>query len=215
EVALVNLAAADLGGDYCDVVRTRNGQVLFVIGDVTGHGVSSALLMAMAKAMVFRFAEEGGELGRFLERLNRMVFRVLHRKKMMTFFACLLDPAEGVLTYSTAGHPYPIVVRANGTLERLRLIHSPLGFRDPCEPFVVQTDRLLPGDLLFLYTDGILEARNADGEYFGKQRLEEILRRTSSVNPAAVRESVVQSVQAFQQMADDDLTLLAVKRSSE
>ncbi len=214
QLALVNLAAADLGGDYCDVVRMTNGRVLLVIGDVTGHGVSSALLMAMAKAMIFRHAEEAGDLCRFLERLNRMIFRLLQRKKMMTLFVCILNPADGALSYATAGHPYPIIVRSDGSFERLRLVHTPLGFREPAESFVVRTDQLMPGDLLFLFTDGILEARNVEGEYFGKQRLEEVLQRTHRRTPAEVRDAVIREVQAFQQVADDDLTMLVVKRDS-
>ncbi len=156
QLAVVNRAAADLGGDFFDIVPLPDGRVLFCIGDVTGHGVASALVMAMAKAATWSWSRTGQPLIPLMQRLNRLFHRLLRRQKLMTFFALLLDPATGRMTFSNAGHPQPLVLAPDGTITRLDLPHSPLGFSERA-PFETADAVLPPGAALLLFTDGLLE----------------------------------------------------------
>lgn len=159
-----SLAASRLGGDYVDVLPLPGGDVLLVVGDVTGHGVGAALLMAMVKAVVMRSA--GGLTGLpdlFLVH-DAMVFRFLKREMLMTFLAVKLSPGNGKMQICNAGHPYPLIIRAGKGVREIRPPHRPLGVFKPGQGVPVVRDLLLPGETLALFTDGCCEAREPGGE---------------------------------------------------
>lgn len=214
EIDLVNITASDLGGDYCDALRMKDGRLLVLIGDVTGHGVSSALLMAMAKAAVFQFSEESRELIDLMNSLNKLIYRLLKRKKLMTFFAGVIEPLTGRLTYANAGHPFPLVHRADGGVEELKDVHLPLGLSDTRTRFVAHEIVLNPGDTLVMFTDGLAEAMNAAGEMFTYDRLEALVGELPDLSAHDVRERLVEEFRRHHQSPelDDDLTLVILKR---
>ncbi|MBF0498889.1 MAG: SpoIIE family protein phosphatase [Candidatus Riflebacteria bacterium] len=214
EVDLVNLTASDLGGDYCDAMRMKDGRLLVLIGDVTGHGVSSALLMAMAKAAVFQFAEEGRELIDLMLGLNKLIFRLLKRKKLMTFFAGVLDPTTGRLYYSNAGHPFPYIRASNGEVSQLDVVHVPMGFSEAKARFSVHEMTLNPGDALVMFTDGFVEAQDANGVMFTYERLETLVGDLPSLSARGIRDRLVEEFKKHHKEPEleDDLTLVILKR---
>ncbi|MBI3038425.1 SpoIIE family protein phosphatase [bacterium] len=169
EVKLINLSASDLGGDYCDSILTQDGKLLLIMGDVSGHGISSALLMAMAKTICFISAKEGVGIPTLFGRLNRLIQKGIKKKKLMTMVVGILDGETHTLEWSNSGHNYPIMRKADGSTLELKMPQFPLGSkRNPS--WKVERLSIDPGDCLVFYTDGIIEALDSNEELFGYER---------------------------------------------
>ena len=209
--------AVEVGGDYFDVLQ-HEGRVKIGIGDVTGHGLESGVLMVMTQAIV-RALLTSGETDhvRFLSTLNLALFGNVQRMggdKNLTL--CLLDYAAGEVKVS-GQHEVMIVVRKGGTVERVDTIDLgfPVGLVDDISAFVGQvTVRLEPGDGIVLYTDGITEAENMGGEQYGLARLCAVVSRHWSESAEAIKEAVVADVAAYigAQTVYDDITLVVLKQ---
>ncbi len=218
EMMLANVTATDLGGDYCDLVLLPDGRLFFLIGDVTGHGASSALVMAMAKAAVFRFARQPQSITCFMDDLNRLLLGCLGRKKLMTVFAGLLDPINGAISFSNGGHPSPLIVRANGGMESLDLFHVPVGgYPSRRFPYEERTASLQPGDLLVLYTDGITELTNARGECWGVDGFQAFLREHRLKPLGELKQMILDFLRRYTGTPrfEDDVTFILIRRHSE
>jgi hypothetical protein len=215
EIDLLNIMASDLGGDYCDCQVLPDGRVLLIIGDVTGHGVSSSLVMAMAKAAVFAHIREGIRLGPMLEELDQLLFRSLKKKKFMTCFAALIDPHTGTGVCTNAGHPYPLIIAPDGKAHTLNLTRLPLGMSKKAVPCQELPFQLAPGSLMILYTDGLIEMLDPSGEQWGYDRLESFLRDLRDKPLAAIKQAIVEEARRFSQtdILDDDLTFLLLRKS--
>ncbi len=211
---LVNLTASDLGGDYCDILRLRNDSILFLIGDVTGHGAASALLMVMVKTAVMRFIESGDSPDDLLTRLNHLVFRLMNRRRMMSCVIGLLEPATGRIRMANAGHPYPFRKTAAGGVAEIQSSGFPLGVNERKLRLQPVDFQLNPGDALILYTDGLVEGMDADGDMFGYERIHETARVTRGDSANALRAGIVDAF--FRHHTDlrleDDLTMVVVRR---
>jgi serine phosphatase RsbU (regulator of sigma subunit) len=208
--------ASDLGGDYGDILPMADGKTLFIIGDVTGHGVSSALLVAMAKAIVFQFSLEQGSISSLLTRLNYIIFHLLKKRKLMTFFAGTLDPQSCLFRYSNAGHPFPLVCRPNGRAEYLEIAQYPLGLSQKRKDFEEREIHLTPGTTLLFYSDGLVESVNPQGEPFSYTRLAEILSRHHHLPVEQLKQVILQEAKNHRQtnVLEDDITLLILQRHS-
>lgn len=206
--------ASRLGGDYCDVLPLKNGQILIVIGDVTGHGVGAALLMAMMKAAIFQYTENPGPLADLLLTLNDLVFHTMKKHMLVTFCAILLDPQEHRLQIANAGHPFPYILRRTGSVEEVVLPAVPLGSQIRRRLVSVSECALEPGDGVILYTDGYYEALDAAGEAFGYERFKDSFARLNRATPEEIRDRTLAVAQAFHPQADldDDCTLVILKR---
>ncbi|MDD3145883.1 MAG: SpoIIE family protein phosphatase, partial [Candidatus Riflebacteria bacterium] len=119
ESLIYNRMAADVGGDYADMFALPENRFLIVIGDVTGHGVSSSILTAMIKASVFRFAGRDSDLPTMLKNLSIMIFELLKRRKLMTFCATVLDSSSGNFAVANAGHPFPVICTEDGRIREI------------------------------------------------------------------------------------------------
>ena len=209
--------AVEVGGDYFDVLQ-HEGRVKIGIGDVTGHGLESGVLMVMTQAIV-RALLTSGETDpvRFLSTLNLALFGNVQRMggdKNLTL--CLLDYAAGEVKVS-GQHEEMIVVRKGGTAERVDTIDLgfPVGLVDDISAFVGQaTVRLAAGDGIVLYTDGITEAENMAGEQYGLARLCAVVSRHWSEPAEAIKDAVVADVAAYigAQTVYDDITLVVLKQ---
>lgn len=209
--------AVEVGGDYYDVLQ-HEGRVKIGIGDVTGHGLESGVVMLMTQAIV-RALLTSGETDpvRFLSTLNQALFGNVQRMggdKNLTL--CLLDYAAGEVKVS-GQHEEMIVVRKGGAVERVDTIDLgfPVGLVDDISAFVGQaTVQLLPGDGIVLYTDGITEAENMAGEQYGLARLCAVVSQHWSEPAEAIKEAVVADVAAYigTQTVYDDITLLVLKQ---
>jgi serine phosphatase RsbU (regulator of sigma subunit) len=210
------LPASQCGGDWWTVHDMPDGRVLVVIGDVTGHGVPSAMITAAAKAAcdVVR-ATEGDRLTvtRLLEVMNRAIFESAKRKFVMTCFASILDPRSRTITYANAGHNFPYLFRPSAgdgnDFQVLMSRGNRLGDLEESR-YDEKTQALQPGDVLVWYTDGIVECENDRGEEYGEKRFRAAIRRAADLGPLEMRESVVGAAGQFfgDRARKDDITMV-------
>jgi serine phosphatase RsbU (regulator of sigma subunit) len=217
DIACYMEPADEVGGDYYDVLQ-HNGLIKIGIGDVTGHGLESGVLMVMTQAIV-RALLANGETDpvRFLATLNRALYGNVQRMgtdKNLTL--ALLDYEAGAVRLS-GQHEHMLVGRADGTVEVVDTIDLgfPVALTDEITEFIQHTTvRLQPGDGVVLYTDGITEAENLAGEQYGLGRLCSVVRRHWAAPAEVIKECVVREV--YQHMGEqrmyDDITLVVVKR---
>ena len=157
DLAGFNAACRTVGGDYYDFFPYADGRVGLALGDVSGKGMPASLMMMALHARVQVLAEDPGDLAAFMTRLNKATCANCPSNRFITFFFCVLNTATGELTFANAGHNPPIVVRASGEAQMLEGGGPVLGIL-PVAPYSEQRERLGPGDLLVLYSDGVTEA---------------------------------------------------------
>lgn len=205
-------AATEIGGDYFDFLPLAGGRIGLAFGDVAGHGLTSGIVMAMAKSALLVQTGHDPSPVRVMDVLNETVRRTAPKRMLMTFFFGVLDPATGELRYCSAGHLDPYVVRAaGGGIEPLSAWGFPLGVKRRA-PFVEQVARLGPGDRLVLYSDGLIEALDDDGEPFGFTRFEGVLRDAGRHGAGEIRHSLLDAVKRFtrNRPPEDDQTLVVL-----
>lgn len=217
EIAGFMEPADEVGGDYYDVLQ-HNGSVKIGIGDVTGHGLESGMLMLMAQTAVRTLMEsKQTDPVQFLDVLNRTLYGNIQRidsSKNMTL--ALLDYANGVIKLS-GQHEEIIVVRCGGELERIDTMDLgfPIGLDEEIAQFVAQqVVHLYPGDVVVLYTDGITEAYDINRNRYGLDRLCEIVRCNCEKSAQEIKQAVIQDVWKYigTQKVFDDVTLVVLKQ---
>lgn len=213
---IFNLPAADLGGDYCDIQPLNSRQWLLVIGDVTGHGVSSSLVTFMAKSIVAQsIAQAAFSLQEVLVCLNELLFSQFRRKKCMTFFAAVLDIEAGTISCANAGHPLPLHFSGGELRKFPDLFHAPLGFSVRQQSFPTAEFNLADGDCLILYTDVFVELHDKAGKPLGTEGFAQLCREFLHFPPKAMREAILERVLSIAATElDDDLTLIILKKES-
>ena len=204
-------AATEIGGDYFDFLPMSNGEVGIAFGDVAGHGLTSGIVMAMAKSALLVQVENDRAPRVVLEVLNDIVMKTAPKRMMMTFFFGLLDSRAQVLRFASAGHLDPYVYRAQGRLEALSSWGFPLGIRRR-EPFREQSVKFSPGDRLILYSDGLIEAIDDDGEPFGFDRFEKTILGSGHLSADEIKKSLLSAIRKFtrNRPPEDDQTLVVV-----
>ena len=201
--------ALTVGGDYYDVLPFGETTLGIAIADVVGKGVSAALLMANLQAAVRAFAADARDPAEVSEKINAVMCSNIATGKFITFFYCLLDAAQRRLTYCNAGHNAPILIRGEYTA-RLEEGGALLGiFLD--WKFEQRTVDLLSGDRILLFTDGITEAENLQGEEFGEERLIGAMRRFRALPADELQGRILSAVNDFcAGNFRDDATLLVI-----
>jgi serine phosphatase RsbU (regulator of sigma subunit) len=212
ELAAASMPATEVGGDYYDYFRLSPSQVVLVIGDVAGHGMASGILLSGVRSCLYLLEEHLASPVQVLARLSPMVRRTTDRRMYVTLLAAVLDREAGTLTVANAGHP-PVLRRGSGGWEEVGKGAPPLGtFRDA--RFEADTRPLAAGDLLVLYTDGLVEARDDAGLEYGQDRLLSALDRAGEdARPAEIREAVLGDLALFRGGAEseDDVTLVVAR----
>ncbi|MEO8662814.1 MAG: MHYT domain-containing protein [Bryobacteraceae bacterium] len=208
--------AAEVGGDYYDVVRIAES-VFFSIGDVTGHGLESGVIAIMVQSAVRTLLAAGQyESRKFFEVLNHVVYDNVRRMNCdRSLTLSLLHYREGVVTIS-GQHEEVLVARENGTIERHDTLDLgfTIGLEKDISRFIGEARvPLQTGDVMVVYTDGITEAFDAGGKAYGIERLSEVLRSTQKQSADGIRRAVLRSVREFigNQELFDDMTLLVIK----
>ncbi len=203
----------ETGGDYFDYLQHREGHLGLVVGDVSGHGFVAALLMATGRALLRAYASMEDDPARVVTLLNRELARDMGTHQFMTLFYGDLDLKDRTIRYVKAGHCDPILLRAGtGELEMLGGRGMGLGFERSYVYSNFGPVTLETGDVLLLYTDGIPEARNRAGEFFGIERVHQILAERHQTARELV-DHLLRAVSEFSGGAGyaDDLTLIAVR----
>lgn len=204
--------ANEVGGDYYDLMLLPDGRIALVVADASGHGIAAGLVMAIANATLRTALDLDPNPEKVLAVLNRTLCRTGTRRTFMSAFYGVLDPGTGTLEYVCAGHPFPLLRRADGSLEELGCGGFPLGIREPLAA-MARTVALHPGDMLALYTDGLPEAVDALGKAaFGYERIQAGLELGGS--PQEVHDSVLHAFDRHVggEALRDDLTLLVIAR---
>jgi hypothetical protein len=203
-----------VGGDYYDFQLLMDGRLALMVGDASGHGIAAGLLMAIANATLKLAIDLDPTPATVLELLNRSLVRISGRRSFMTLFYGLLDPATGHLVYACAGHPFPLLRRADGeVVEELGEGGFPLGLRASLE--IAQGETTLGrDDLLVLFSDGLPEAANEEDLAFGYPRLENIVRQVQT--PEAARDSILSALDRHlgHQSLADDFSLVVIGRTT-
>jgi serine phosphatase RsbU (regulator of sigma subunit)/predicted enzyme related to lactoylglutathione lyase len=212
EYAGVCIQARHVGGDYYDFLSLGRERLGLLIGDISGKGIAAALLMANLQANLrsqFALAREQPRL--FLQSVNRLFFENTIDSAYATVFFADYDDRTQRLRYANCGHLSAILLRRDGTIERLHSTATVLGLFEEWDTPTVEC-QLSTGDTLALYTDGVTETFDASGEEFGEQRLVEILRRNTGLSAHQLLDLVVEQVQRFGSTEQhDDITLLMAR----
>ena len=217
EIAGYSDPASEVGGDYYDYLTLRNGNPAIVVGDVAGHGMPAGLLMAVAKSAIHTQSQSEDPPAILMERLTKTLLQMSADNQFMTLIFVELDVDAGRLLFSNAGHHYPLHYRASsGEILDLESTGLPLGMLPmPPGPFVERA--LDPGDVLILYSDGVVEATNEDDEMFGTQRLGEVVLAQLGRPAESVIEAIFAAVRVHTNDAplDDDATVVVVRVLAE
>jgi len=220
EIAFVSRPANTVGGDYYDAfLRASPGskpdarRLLLVVADVAGKSVPAALLMATLQASVRTLAETNTTLLELVEGLNRYACaHSLGGSRFTTGFFAELDPGSGELSYVRAGHEKPVLRRASGSLERLEAGDLPLGINAGAK-FTRGSVTMGVGDLLVIFTDGLIEAVNDADQEFGEPRVLDVVKSSGSAGAQGTLKNMLSAVDSFVGHArqHDDLTCLLLR----
>ena len=216
EISALIYPSRNVGGDFYDFFLTDDEHLCISIGDVSGKGVPAALYMAMTLTLVRAGNYSMNSLRNVVKKINNAMCARNEKCVFVTFFIGILNLKNGEFTFCNAGHNYPYILKGNELFE-MRATHGPpLGaFCDK----IYKSGKLIfdKDDKIFLYTDGVTEAQNSKGDFFGTEKLEEILRETSQKNTGQIALSVYQDVKKFSDKKEpsDDITITALKYNGE
>jgi sigma-B regulation protein RsbU (phosphoserine phosphatase) len=212
EIAAYNMSAKMVGGDYYDVVKIDNDKLLIAIADVSGKGVPAALLMANLQAFLKSICKQNLPLSEATNLINDLVAENTTMGSFITFFWGLFENDSKKFTYVNAGHNPPLLLR-NGTINKLKKGGMILGVLPTVVPYLSKTMQLETNDTIVLFTDGITEAMNKNGEEFNDARLENIILSYYDNTPQKILDEIKFGVEEFTLGAEqsDDITCLILK----
>jgi sigma-B regulation protein RsbU (phosphoserine phosphatase) len=216
ELQGISFPCYEIGGDYYDFIERENGNLVVALGDVSGKGTAAALLMSSLHAAVHAQVSAHTCLADTIGAVNHYLAENIPANRFVTLFYAELNPKTGALAFLNAGHNPPMIVHAGGTMEQLASGGLPLGIMSNAE-FREGRTQLHPGDVLVVYSDGVSEAVNPNGEEFGPTRLYEVVSRNLDASAAGIRDRIESALTKFCQgtPAADDITLVIVKRDAE
>jgi sigma-B regulation protein RsbU (phosphoserine phosphatase) len=218
DVAGRNVSCDEIGGDYFDFLwRRENPDGLFsvVVGDITGHGVDSALLMTSARAFLRMRASQPGTISDIVSAMNSHLTQdVLESGRFMTLFYLTVDPHKNRIDWVRAGHdPALLYDPRQDTFEELMGTGMALGVSDVFKYPQNHHEGLTNGQIIAIGTDGIWEAFNKQGAMFGKNRFKEIIRRNAAAGADDILNAVYNEINQFTEghKTEDDITLVIIK----
>lgn len=209
-------SAQAVGGDYYDVFPLPNGKIAIAFGDVAGKGVPASLIMSRISTVVRSVVEFTDDMNQAIEKINGQMCARAVEGRFVTFVLILLDPSTHLLSMVIAGHMSPIIRKPDGSLIEFpdEMVGVPLGVVDGY-PFDVVTYQLGPGETVVIYTDGVSEAMNANGELYGVDRLRNLIKsqlpETQTLG-TAIRADVRKHAGNHPQ--NDDITLMVFGRNA-
>lgn len=211
DIAFVNIPSSRVGGDYYEIIMLNDREIVFSINDISGHGVPASLLMAIFRSNFVFQLRRSGDIYATISHLNRLIAETTEANLFVTSFTAKLDCETGILTYINAGHPLPLVLRGTEFL--------PLAAGDTVVGMFADVDyavsglAMQPGDILILYTDGVIEAENGEGEEYSLDRLCVAVAERRDLPAAAMQAALIEDLRNFCRQQDfiDDITLMVVK----
>ena len=205
--------AKEVGGDFYDFFLIDDDHIGLVMADVSGKGVPAALFMMVARVLIKSHLQNGESVGEALENVNDQLCESNEAELFVTVWAAVIQISTGKGTAANAGHEHPVLRRADGQYELVLYRHSPAVATLDGIPFKEHSFELHPGDSLFVYTDGVAEATNAQNELFGTDRMLAALNRNPDAEPEEVLSNVMEGINEFVAGAQqfDDITMLCMK----
>lgn len=215
ELQGISFPCYEIGGDYYDFIERADGRMIVTLGDVSGKGTAAALLMSSLHAAVHGQASSHSSLVETVSAVNKYLAENIPSNRFVTLFYAELDPQTGALSFINAGHNPPLIVHAAGTVENLSAGGLPLGIRADADYREGRT-QLQFSDVLVIYSDGVSEAVNPQGEEFGTDRLYEVVSHNLNASAAGIRDRIEAALTKWAQgtPAADDITLVIVKRQA-
>jgi serine phosphatase RsbU (regulator of sigma subunit) len=209
----VNMPCHEVGGDYFDILPVSADRISFLIADVSGKGLGAALLTTMLQG-AFSGISTGSDPERIFQRINSFLCERSDVGRHATMFLGTLD-SDGSLEYLNAGHPSPMLVRRGEVHDLYTRGSLPLGLMPECQ-YPVSRVKLEPDDRLILFSDGITEAENSCGEFFGESRLRSLLAGQHDTPLDVLQRDIAKTIERFSNGASqaDDITLLIVRYKS-
>ena len=206
--------ARNVGGDFYDVIRLDRGHLGLAIADVSDKGVPAALFMMSSRTLLKGAAIGTGDPGEALQEVNDLLYEENETMMFVTVLYSVYNPETGRLTYSNGGHDAPMLIRPDGSSELLPLTGGVALGVAPDFKFPSQTVQLEPGDTIMLYTDGVTEAMDENGEQFGVERMHEVFAGNPPENSQQAAEAMFQAVRDFvgDTPQSDDITCLVLRR---
>lgn len=214
EIAAANVPTRHVGGDYYDAFPLSRGRLGFLVADVSGKGVSAALLVSTVHAAVHLQIDEAKTILDLVSRIDRHLRRYAATRKFLTLFFGIFEPDSGLLTYVSAGHNPALLLGRSGILTQLASTGVPVGMF-PDASWRQETVTLRPRDLLCVYTDGLTDAVNSAEEEFGLDRLSSLVARGDEMPLQALCDRMLADVADFAGDVSqyDDQTLLLLRRT--
>ncbi|NLP11477.1 PP2C family protein-serine/threonine phosphatase, partial [bacterium] len=211
DFAALNIPSRAVGGDLYDCISLSSHRIGLTIGDVAGKGIPGALLMATLYSTYRSMVRLPVPVNEMIFELNNVLKDRISNQSYITFFYGVLSTETDELFYCNAGHCHPILLHADGRWEPLEAGGTVLGFVHNA-PYELGRIQLQPGDLIFLYTDGITEAMDPQGEFFGEERLLANLREWRRLPVRGILRNAFRTIKSFTKdvRLQDDFTAMAV-----
>ena len=212
DISAYNFPTEEVSGDYYDWVRIYEDQIGIVIADVSGKGVPAAILMAFLRASLRAASQIGYATNISMAKVNSLLWESIERNQFVTAFYGILDATNKTLSFSNAGHNWPILIKAGGEIRFLDEGEQPLGMFQHTRYHQYHV-LLEPGDVLVLYTDGASEAESPGGEEFGRERLVEAVKNSLDKSAREMIASIQMAVLEWTASAgaNDDVTFFVIK----
>lgn len=211
ELAAHSIPCRYVGGDFYDLLTLEDGKAVLALGDVSGKGISAALLASVAQGVIDAHFYAGHNPAEVAAILNRVVVNRSDANRFITLFCAVLDQSGG-FSWVNAGHNPPMLVRKSGECETLSTQSLVLGAFDFAEYHVTDA-KLASGDVVFTFSDGVTEAVNTAGEMFGEDRLQQLVQRSMELTAEEIRDRVLKEVLDFTRglPQGDDISLVVLK----
>jgi len=212
EIAAINISSQHVGGDYYDIITLNENNFCIAIGDVSGKGVPAALLMANIQAFLRVICKHGMDIAEATGIINDLITSNITDGKFITFFWGMLNEVDKTIQYVNAGHNQPLLIR-KGKIHKLDKGGIILGVMKTFTPYITETIHLEKDDVIFLFTDGVTEAKNFNDEEFSDEKLENLSIKLANLPAAEILQSVKNEVQSFAKgtLQSDDITMLVLK----
>lgn len=202
--------AKEVGGDFYDFFMVDKTHVALVMADVSGKGVPASLFMVVAKTLIKNYALMGGSPAEVLDKVNTQLMDGNEEGMFVTVWMAVIDINTGKGLAANAGHEHPVIRHKDGSFELVKYKHSLAVAMMPGVPFEEHEIEIKPGDRVFVYTDGLPEARNSDKEFFGTDRMLDVLNKDPYAKGQALLTAMINEMSSFVGDAEqfDDVTML-------
>ncbi len=211
DVAFVNITSSEVGGDYYDIIKLNENETVYTINDISGHGVPASLLMAIFRTNFTYLTNKNKNILKTITELNELISKTTDPNLYVTSFTAVIDTNKKCIKYINSGHNAPFIIREDKaiSLDEGTLV---LGMF-PDVPYEIHNKELINGDIIVLYTDGVIESENSSEEEFSIELLIDIVKQNRELSAEKIKEVIISELKNFTKKASfiDDVTFMIIK----